>query len=75
MRNETGKGRTPRETASPQKPKLLDQVRNKCQLRHYSIRTEQAYGDWAKKFILFHHKRHPLTMGTRSRSVSDASRR
>ncbi|MEI6085281.1 MAG: phage integrase N-terminal SAM-like domain-containing protein [Verrucomicrobiota bacterium] len=50
-------------------------MRNKCQLRHYSIRTEQAYGDWAKKFILFHHKRHPLTMGTRSRSVSDASRR
>ncbi|MCG3150421.1 MAG: Tyrosine recombinase XerC [Verrucomicrobiae bacterium] len=51
------------ETASPQKPKLLDQVRHTCRLKHYSIRTEQAYVHWAKKFILFHHKRHPLTMG------------
>ncbi len=41
------------------KPKLLDQVR----LKHYSIRTEQAYVDWIKRFILFHHKRHPASMG------------
>lgn len=51
------------DTASPQKPKLLDQVRHTCRLKHYSIRTEQAYVQWAKRFILFHHKRHPLTMG------------
>jgi hypothetical protein len=45
------------------KPKLLDLVRNKIRLKHYSIRTEQAYVDWIKRFILFHHKRHPTSMG------------
>ncbi len=32
-------------------------------MRHYSIRTEQAYTDWIKRFILFHHKKHPREMG------------
>jgi integron integrase len=45
------------------KPKLLDQVRDAIRLRHYSIRTEQAYTDWIKRFILFHGKRHPREMG------------
>jgi len=45
-----------------QKPKLLDQMREMFRTRHYSIRTEQAYVNWAKRFILFHHKRHPNTM-------------
>lgn len=31
--------------------------------QHYSIRTEQAYVDWARRFILFHKKRHPQEMG------------
>ena len=44
-------------------PKLLDQVRTLCRLKHYSIRTEQTYADWIKRFILFHHKRHPKDMG------------
>ncbi len=44
-------------------PKLLDQVAAKMRLLHYSIRTEQAYVDWIKRFILFHNKRHPKTMG------------
>ena len=44
-------------------PKLLDQVRDKIRLKHYSIRTEQAYVDWIKRFVLFHHKRHPAEMG------------
>jgi integron integrase len=44
------------------KPKLLDQVRDAIRLRHYSIRTEQAYTDWIKRFILFHNKRHPREM-------------
>ncbi len=44
-------------------PKLLDQVRDKIRYKHYSIRTEQAYVDWVKRFILFHHKRHPKDMG------------
>lgn len=46
-------------------PKLLDQVRNRLRVKHYSIRTEQAYVDWIKRFILFHHKRHPKDMGAR----------
>ena len=45
------------------KPKLLDQVREVIRRKHYSIRTEQAYLDWIKRFILFHHKRHPREMG------------
>jgi len=45
------------------KPKLLDQVRAKIRLKHYSIRTEQAYVDWIRRYILFHGKRHPQEMG------------
>ena len=49
--------------ASPQnKPKLLDQVRELIRRKHYSIRTEEAYCDWIKRFILFHGKRHPVEM-------------
>ena len=44
-------------------PKLLDQVRGKIRLKHYSLRTEQAYADWIKRYILFHGKRHPKEMG------------
>jgi hypothetical protein len=42
---------------------LLDQMRNRIRTLHYSIRTEYAYVLWAKQFILFHGKRHPLEMG------------
>jgi integron integrase len=45
------------------KPKRLDQVREAIRMRHYSIRTEEAYIGWIKRFILFHGKRHPLEMG------------
>ncbi len=45
------------------KPRLLDQVRNVLRRKHYSIRTEQSYVDWIKRFILFHGKRHPAQMG------------
>ena len=45
------------------KPKLLDQVRTAIRLRHYSLRTEKAYVQWIKRFILFHNKRHPREMG------------
>ncbi len=45
------------------KPKLLDQVRLAIRTRHYSIRTEEAYVQWIRRFILFHHKRHPKEMG------------
>lgn len=51
-------------TVTPPKAlKLLDQVRDKIRLKHYSLRTEQAYIDWIKRFVLFHHKRHPAEMG------------
>ncbi len=43
-------------------PKLLDRLRHACRVRHYSIRTEDAYHDWARRFILFHNKRHPNEM-------------
>jgi len=45
------------------KPKLLDRVREAIRMRHYSLRTEEAYVNWIKRFILFHGKRHPLEMG------------
>jgi len=46
-------------------PRLLDQVRGKIRLKHCSIRTEQAYVDWIKRFILHFGKRHPGEMGSR----------
>src|SRR5205085_3735384 len=51
--------------ASTQPPKLLDRLRHACRVRHYSIRTEDAYHDWARRFILFHSKRHPNEMAER----------
>ena len=47
----------------PPSLRLLDKVRERIRLKHYSIRTEQAYVDWIKRFILFHGKRHPEDMG------------
>ena len=49
--------------ASGNPPRLLDQVREVIRMRHYSIRTEQAYVQWVRRFILFHDKRHPREMG------------
>jgi integron integrase len=43
--------------------RLLDRLRAACRVRHYSLRTEDAYAAWVARFILFHHKRHPLEMG------------
>src|SRR4051794_31179044 len=51
------------EAGESRPPKLLDQVRAKLRLLHYAIRTEEAYVDWIRRFILFHHKRHPREMG------------
>jgi integron integrase len=44
------------------RPKLLDQVRQAIRMRHYSPRTEETYVHWIKRFIFFHHKRHPAEM-------------
>lgn len=51
------------------KPKLLQQVRNVIRTKHYSIRTEEVYVGWIKRFILFHNKRHPMEMGNREIST------
>lgn len=53
----------PRPDSQPAKPKLLDQMRTTIRLRGMSYSTEQTYSDWAKRFILFHNKRHPKDMG------------
>ena len=39
--------------------KLLDQVRNKCRLKHFSFSTEKSYVSWIKQYILYHNKKHP----------------
>ena len=52
---------TPGAPAAPLR--LLDRLRDAIRVRHYSIRTEQAYVDWARRYILFHAKRHPAEMG------------
>ena len=44
-------------------PKLLDQVRERIRVKGYSLRTEEAYLHWVRRFILFHRKRHPRDMG------------
>jgi len=49
--------------SSSRSPKLLEQLRDRIRLKHYSLRTEQAYVQWAKRYIMFHGKRHPAEMG------------
>lgn len=44
-------------------PRLLDRVRTTMRLGHYSRRTERAYVQWIRRFVLFHDKRHPAEMG------------
>ena len=44
-------------------PKLLTQLRERLRFLHYSIRTEQQYVQWVRRFILFHGKRHPAEIG------------
>jgi integrase len=46
-----------------QQPRLLERVRSVARLRHLSLRTEQAYSDWIRRFVLFHRKRYPAQMG------------
>lgn len=46
-----------------QKPKLLHQARDKIRALHYSIRTEETYLHWMRRYIYFHNMRHPKEMG------------
>ncbi len=48
---------------SPKPVRLLDSVRETIRLKHYSLRTEETYVHWIKRFIYFHGKRHPRGMG------------
>ena len=45
--------------------RLLDQVREVVRTHHYSIRTEETYIQWIRRYIFFHNKRHPQEMGER----------
>jgi integron integrase len=53
----------PADLSVVRKPKLLDQVRSTIRFRHYSYQTEKTYVHWIKRFIFFHHMRHPREMG------------
>jgi integron integrase len=46
-----------------ERPRLMDRVRAKLRAGHYSHLTEKAYVTWIRRFILFHGKQHPLTLG------------
>ncbi|HEX5959847.1 MAG TPA: integron integrase [Rhodanobacteraceae bacterium] len=46
-------------------PRLLDEVRGRLRVRHYSLRTEQAYVGWIRRFIIANGKRHPRDLGGR----------
>jgi integron integrase len=48
--------------SGPAAPRLLDRVRTAIRARHYSLRTEEAYVGWIRRFIFFHGKRHPMEM-------------
>ena len=45
------------------KPRLLVQIRQVIRVKHYSLRTEESYINWIKRFTFFHNKKHPIEMG------------
>ncbi len=45
------------------KPMLLEAVRQRIRLKHYSHRTEKSYFHWIRRFVLFHNRRHPRELG------------
>ena len=49
--------------SDPHAPRLLDQMRAVIRAKHYSIRTEDAYVDWVRRFVLHFDKRHPRELG------------
>ena len=51
------------DSVAPQQPRLLDKMRDKIRVKHYSIRTEQTYLDWVRRYIRFHGLRHPRELG------------
>jgi integron integrase len=55
--------KTPTTATPPQPKKLLEQMSDILRTKQYSARTEKTYIEWARRYILFHHKRHPREMG------------
>jgi len=53
----------PEKTPTPRSPRLMQLVRERLRYLHYSLRTEQTYAHWIKRFIYHHGKRHPREMG------------
>ena len=53
--------------------KLLDRLRSEIRVRHYSIRTEETNGDWARRFILYHNNKHPKNMGVVGVATEDVA--
>ena len=51
-------------SSGPPPHRLLDRVREVIRVKHYSIRTELAYVQWIRRYILFHQKRHPSELGS-----------
>jgi integrase len=51
------------ESGAAQQPRLLHRVRDRIRFKHYSIRTEQAYVFWIRRFVVLHGRRHPSDMG------------
>jgi len=51
------------DSMKPKPEKLLDQMRRTIRLKHYSYHTEKQYIHWIRRFILFHNKQHPASMG------------
>jgi integron integrase len=50
-------------TPSGKEPRLFERIRTELRLRHYSPRTEKAYLNWVRRYILHHEKRHPRELG------------
>lgn len=43
--------------------KLEDQLKNAIRLKHFSLRTEESYVGWYRRYVLWHGKKHPGEMG------------
>jgi Phage integrase, N-terminal SAM-like domain len=44
-------------------PGLLAVAREKMRIRHLALRTEQAYLQWLRRYVVFHNRRHPRELG------------
>ena len=63
--------------SQPERPRLLDEVRRRLRMKHYSLRTEQAYLYWIRRYIQANGRRHPREMGGAEveRFLSDLARK